>query len=150
MKTALMILAGLLLSTIVAHAQPNVRPGTPPTFKIVSNVNKAKGLLIFRETVYKNVPVQKQIVVMENGQAVTKTVTEYVTIAEERINEINVTNGRVITPDGKQLPIDEVWNRVKTNTVVVVSADGNAPSEAYLRALSAEALIIIPGLPKTQ
>jgi hypothetical protein len=74
-------------------------------------------------------------------------VTENVFVPEERTTQIDATNSRVITPDGKQLPIDEVWKRLKANTVVLVSADGNTPAAAFLQALNAQTLIIIPGPP---
>src|SRR5262249_59662177 len=97
------------------------------------------------ERLYKHVPVIREVVEIVNGQQVKKTVTTYETVAEERLIEINAANSRIITPDGKQLPIDEVWKRLKANTVVVVSADSSTPAAPYLLALSAETLIIIPG-----
>ena len=140
MKTA--VLAAVLLSCSVAYGQPSA---PAPIFKTVTSTNPKKGVIVFRETVYKNVPVLKEIEVNVNGQKVKKTVTETVTIAEERLVEVNATKSRVITADGKQLPIDEVWKRVKANTVVVFSGDHQTPAQEYLRTLSAEAVVIIPG-----
>ena len=40
--------------------------------------------------------------------------------------------------------------RVKAKSVVVVSATSDAPAQAYLRALSAETLVIIPAAPKNE
>jgi hypothetical protein len=48
-----------------------------------------------------------------------------------------------MTPDGKQLPIDEVWKRLKKDTVVLVSGDGNTPAQAYLKAVNPETLVLI-------
>ena len=145
MKTTLAILIGLLLAPSAARAEPGGQLGSAPTFKVVASTDKAKGAIVFRERLYKHVPVTREVVEIVNGQQVTTTVTAYETVAEERLIEINAANSRVITPDGKQLPVDEVWQRVKANTVVVVSADSSTPSAPYLRALSAETLIIIPG-----
>jgi hypothetical protein len=55
---------------------------------------------------------------------------------------------RVITTDGKQLPIDEVWKRLKANAVVMVSGDFQTPAAPFLRALRADTLVIIPAPPK--
>ena len=144
MKAIILILACPLLMASPAWAQS--RPtGPPPSFKIVGSTDPAKGLIVFREVLYKHVPVAREVVEIVNGQQVKKTVTTYETVAEERLIEINAANSRIITPDGKQLPIDEVWKRLKANTVVVVSADSSTPAAPYLRALSAETLIIIPG-----
>jgi len=145
MKTTLAVLTGLLLAPSAAQAQPGGQLGSAPTFKVVASTDKAKGSIVFRERLYKHVPVIREVVEIVNGQQVKKTVTTYETVAEERLIEINAANSRIITPDGKQLPIDEVWKRLKANTVVVVSADSSTPAAPYLRALSAETLIIIPG-----
>jgi hypothetical protein len=79
---------------------------------------------------------------------VTKTVTEYVQVLEQRMVAYNAANSRVITPDGKQLPIDEVWKRVKKDTVIAVSANGNTPAAGFLAALRADTLVMIPPMPK--
>jgi hypothetical protein len=144
MKPLLSILGCSLIMASVAVAQPGPN-GPPPSFKIVTSTDPAKGHIVFGETVYRAVPVQREIVEIVNGQQVKRTVTEYVTVAESRETKIDATNSRVITTDGKQLPIDEVWKRLKANTVVVVSADSSTPSAAYLRALSAQTLVIVPG-----
>jgi hypothetical protein len=144
MKLILPILACSLIMASVAAAQPGPN-GPPPSFKIVTSTDSAKGHIVFHETVYRTVPVQKEFVEIVNGQQVKKTVTGYETVAESRETKIDATNSSIITPDGKQLPIDEVWKRLKANTVVVVSANSSTPSAPYLRALSAETLIIIPG-----
>src|SRR6516165_5586848 len=144
MKLILPILACSLIMASVTVAQPGPN-GPSPSFKIVTSTDSAKGHIVFHETVYRTVPVQKEFVEIVNGQQVTKTVTGYETVAERRETKIDATNSSIITPDGKQLPIDEVWKRLKANTVVVVSANSSTPSAPYLRALSAQTLIIIPG-----
>jgi hypothetical protein len=148
MKTILAITAAWSLSASLAHAQPAAQFGPPPVFKFVSSTDKTKGVIVFRERVFKAIPVVKEIVVIENGQQVTRKITEYETLVEERLISINAADSRVITPHGKQLPIDEVWKRVKANTLVFVSTDGNAPDQVYLRALNADTLVIIPPLLK--
>ena len=65
----------------------------------------------------------------------------------EVVIHIEAAKSRIITPDGKQLPIDEVWKRLKADSVVIFSTDGNTPGEAFLRALNANTLIIISPRP---
>jgi hypothetical protein len=144
MKAIVLFLACPLLMASPAWAQSGPS-GPPPSFKIVGSTDPAKGLIVFREILYKTVQVQREVVELVNGMTIKRTVTENVFVPEERTTQIDATNSRVITPDGKQLPIDEVWKRLKANTVVLVSADGNTPAAAYLRALNAQTLVIIPG-----
>jgi hypothetical protein len=143
MRFAIAIVAAVTIATGAAHAQPGQQE-PPPVFKVVNSTDKNKGVIAFRYTVNRAVPVQKEIVVIENGQQVKRTVVEHVWVAEERLMQIDAAKSRIITPDGKQLPIDEVWNRVKANSVVVVSGNGQPPAQAYLRALNAETIVIIP------
>lgn len=138
MKTVIAIVA-IICTAGAATAQT----GAPPAFKTVSSTNKDKGQIVFLETVVRMVPVQMARVVIKNGVQVTETVTEFRPVFEQTLRAVDARNSRVITPDGKQLPIDEVWKRLKANTVVVVSADGNTPAQAYLRALNAETLVLI-------
>lgn len=140
---------GVLIAASLVHAQPG-GIGPAPVFKTVESVNKEKGVIQFREVVLSAVPVVKEIVVNENGVQVKKTVTVYETVAEQRMVEINAANSRFITPDGKQLPIDEVWKRIKAKSVVVFSGNSETPSQPYLRALSSDAVVIIPGMQKPQ
>jgi hypothetical protein len=142
MKASLAILTAFLLLASRATAQP-APSGPPPVFKVVHGADKAKGQIIFLETVTKTLPVQKQIEVIMNGVKVKQLVTELVLVQETRTTAVDAAKSRVITPDGKQLPIDEVWKRLKQNTVVVISGDGNTPAQAYLRALNPETLVVI-------
>lgn len=70
--------------------------------------------------------------------------TEYQTVLEQALQVFDVRTSKIITPDGKQVPIDDVWKRLKAKSVVVVSSDSNTPAQHFLRALNAETLIIIP------
>lgn len=133
-----------LVAASPAMAQPN---GPPPTLKIVTSVDMKKGMLFFKEVAYKPVTVTREREVDMNGVKVKQQYTEVSMIPEERVMTIDVSKSRVITTDGKQLPIDEVWKRVKANTVVAVSGGFNTPSEGFLRALNTEVLVVIPPAP---
>lgn len=143
MKSALAILASFLLLASVATAQP-APSGPPPTFKTLAGADKEKGT--FRLTEMKPVLEEydgKRVRVID-GVPVFEVVAMTRTVYERLTTTHDATKNRFMTPDGKQLPIDEVWKRLKDNTVVAVSSDGNTPGEAYLRALSPETLVIIP------
>jgi hypothetical protein len=146
MKTTLAILTMFLLLASHAAAQP--APSGVPIFKIVDSTDKAKGQITFLETVTRAVPERKDVAVNIDGMQVIKIVTSYVFVYEQRTTTIDAAKSRFITPDGKQLPIDEVWKRLKKDTVVVVSGDDTAPAQAYLRALSPDTLVIISRRPE--
>lgn len=144
-------IASLLVCSLILVSHAAAQPGTggpPPTFKIVTSIDKDKGHIVFEETAYRAVPVQVVKTIVENGVTRTITVTEYRTEVYQFRSVYDVGTSRVITPDAKQLPIDEVWKRVKAKGVVLVSGDGNTPAQPYLRALAAETIIIIPAPPK--
>jgi len=134
-----------LMNLALAQDAPK---GAPPTLKVVASIDKEKGQIVYIETIVRLVPVQRAIVETVNGQAVKKVVTEYVSEYVQEMRVTQIANSRVITPDGKQMPIDEVWKRLAKGTVIAISGDGNQPAQAYLRALNPEILIIIPGPPK--
>jgi hypothetical protein len=139
MRIPIAVLAGFLCAAGVANAQPS----SPPAFKIVDGANKDKGVITFRETSVRYVAENRTVTKKENGIDVTRVITVKVPVFVQTLVEVDATKSRVITPDGKQLPIDEVWKRLKKDTVVVVSSDGNTPAQAFLRALNAETLVII-------
>jgi hypothetical protein len=141
MKCAYGIATFYLLVPAVATAQQNL--GIPPAFKVVASTNKEKGQILLMETVTRMIAVNVEREVDVNGVKMRVTATEYSPVIEQRIVVHDATKSRLITPDGKQLPIDEVWKRLKANTVVVVSSDGKTPSDAFLRALGAETPVLI-------
>ena len=133
-------------SSSIALAQPAPQ-GPPPALKVVAGVDKEKGQIIFKESVIRYVTREKEVVEIVNGQAVKKVVRETVPVLEEFKTSSDIANSRVIQTDGRQLPIDEVWKRVTKGSVIAVSGDRNQPAPAYLRALDAETLVLIPGPP---
>ena len=143
MKTVTAILLTFLVLASHVMAQPGPT-GPPPTLKSVVSTKPEKGEVIYLDTATRAVAVEVDRVIIVNGQQVTQKVTEYRTVLEQRHVMLNAAKSRIITPDGKQLPIDEVWKRLKKNAVFAISSDGTTPAQVYLRALSAETLVIIP------
>ena len=144
MKALIATVSCLVLASVALAQQPP--KGMPPTLRVVLHLDKDKGQLVIGESIVRHVPVTVQRNVIKDGQNVVETVTEITTVVEERLIMIDVANSRAITPDGKQLPIDEVWTRVKKYSVIALSADGNTPASEYLRALNNNTLVIIPGM----
>lgn len=137
----------LLITILVVSTASAQAPGPAPSFMHVRSTVPEKG----HATLVKFVPVVKQVPVLEqinfNGKLVnvTKIVTEYA--FEQFEATYDLSNTRVMTPDGKQLPIDEVWKRLKVNVIVAVAGDSNTPGQPYLRALNSDTLVIIPPPP---
>jgi hypothetical protein len=137
-----------LLAASVAHAQPKDELGPAPTFSVVRSLKPKEGLVVLSREI---LAVEKVPVVMKVNR--NGNVIDVITLVDRQVmRQVDIyysfSDGRVITPDGKQLPIDEVWKRLKPNLVIAVSGDFKQPAEAYLRALSAETLVLIPSPPK--
>jgi hypothetical protein len=139
MKKIALTLTFLFVSTVSAQM-----PGTAPTFMHVRSTVPEKGhaTLVNFIPIPKHVPFVEQINVNGRLVNVTKYKIEYAFEQFEVTYDLSGT--RVITPDGKQLPIDEVWKRLKANVIVAVAGDSNTPSQPYLRALNSDTLVIIP------
>jgi hypothetical protein len=138
----------VLALAVVSPAAAQAPKGTPPIFKIVAGTEPAKGLILFNEILLKTEIREEKRKVLKNGIEVEETVKVQVMVPVLVSSAMDVNRSRIITPDGKQLPIDEVWKRVKASTVIVVSGDNNVPDPAFLRALNADTVIIVSLPPK--
>jgi hypothetical protein len=142
MKAWLAILA-VSISATMALAQPGAPTGPAPAFSVVRKADPEKGHLVlvrFIDTV-ENVPVTEKVNLNGNLVDVTKFVQRTVRREVDVVYDIGAS--RVINTDGKQLPIDEVWKRLKSNSVVAISGDFKTPAPAFLRALHPDTLTII-------
>jgi hypothetical protein len=134
--------AGWIVLNGVAFAQ--APKGPAPVLKIVRSVDAAKGNIEFRDLTYKVELRTETRKVLVNGKEVEENVVVQVMVPVEMQTIVQVANSRIVTPDGKAVPADDVWKRVKAKTVVVFSGNNELPDPAYLRALSADTVIIIP------
>src|SRR5436190_7696331 len=132
--TKLLTTVLLLLSVTVVAAQPGTGTDFPPSFKMVTNVDQKKGQVIVLDTVHKPVAVTVERIVVVNGKEEKITETRHQMVSEQRMIAIDMSNSRVITPDGKQLQLDDVWKKMKAKSVIVMSANGDTPAAVYLRA----------------
>jgi hypothetical protein len=129
----------------LAESRPTTSTHAPPRFVIVHDTNPKQGTIVLsplRATI-ERVPVKQLVNV--NGQIQERTI--FYNRGKYHRDTLDARDSCVMTPDGTQLPIDEVWKRLKPGTVLVVSGDGNRPAPAYLRALRADALVFIPAPP---
>jgi hypothetical protein len=134
----------VLVAMNVLVAQPTTTPGPAPIFSVVQATTPEKGhaVLIRRTIVIEQVPVREKFKV--DGRFEERVVYQSHPRSVEYSVVYDIGTSRVITPDGKQLPIEEVWKRMKPNTVVAISGDFNTPAPTYLRALHPQVLVIIP------
>ena len=135
------------LSQIVL-AQPDTNPGPGPIITVVESTMPEKGHAVLTRfvQVLEQIPVVEKINVNDKVEerVVHRSIVR--TMAVSTIYDISAS--RVITTDGKQLSIDEVWKRLKPKTAVAISTDFKTPNAVYLRALNPEVLVIIPQEPK--
>jgi hypothetical protein len=117
--------------------------GPAPRFAVVRDTNPARGEIVLDKMMayIEVVPVKQAVNV--NGQAAERTV--FVSVSRMKWATLDARASCVITPDGKQLPIDEVWKRLQPNTVFMISGGLERPAPQYLRALNPRTLVFIPG-----
>lgn len=136
------------LVLLIAIAGSVRAQGPAPVFSYVRSTMPEKGhaVLVRTQTVIAEEPYTEKVNI--NGKLVDVTRIKRVNKEVEVDTVYDLSASRVITANGKQLPIDEVWKRLKANTIVVISGGFETPPEAFLRALNPEVLVIVPALPK--
>lgn len=121
-----LVLLGVLAST--AAAQPGGLPmkpagGPPPTFIVLSKVDKDKKTVTFDSAATIMVPVTVKQTVMRDGMAVEIDVIQYV--QESRINQvvIDVSKVKVFDVQGKQKDLDKTLESLKAGSAVLFSGN---------------------------
>jgi hypothetical protein len=129
----------------VAFAQPPVALNAAPAFAVVSGTKPEKGHVVLTRVVpiFEKVP----FMLADNPKAPPRLVYLERDVMTEVEMYYDIGASRIITPDGKQLPIDEVWKRLHPGVIVVVSGDAKAPTPAFLQALRPTTLVIVPASP---
>ena len=135
-----------MMSANMAAVQTPAPKGPPPKFVIVHDTYPAQGTIVLSTAKVYTEKYQVKQNVNVNGQVMERTQYHYRAVYQ--YDTLDAHDSCVMTPDGKQLPIDEVWKRLKLNTLLVVSGDGKRPASEFLRALSADTLVFIPAPPK--
>ena len=134
-----------IVSLLLSAGDARTPPGPSPTFNVVERADPEKGHLYYIATLRDVVPViVEEKVIDENGRVIIKMRTHQQVVYKQLMYRVEVDKSRVITPDGKQLPIDDVWKRAKAGTVIAISGDFNEPSREFLQALGRDTLVVIP------
>jgi hypothetical protein len=138
----------LFIAISAAFGQGGAAPAAVPILAFVRNADPEKGhIVVVRIALYRvQVPITEKVMINAKLVDVTR-VTERDMHRTVDIVYV-VSEGRVITREGKQLPLDEVFKHVKADAPIAISGDFNMPAPAFLRALSAETLVVIPAQPK--
>jgi len=137
----------ILLSALAVAAddvEPPVQKSVAPRLVLVA----LKGdQLVHRAVVTVSVPVSKAVEVEMNGKKVTRVVTEYV--QEQRTVELawDAKKATITTAGGKKIDFDDLKKRLPKPRMVVVSGDGKAVDDAYLKLLDKDAIVIVPEKP---
>src|SRR6516164_9006606 len=113
MKALGCIFAFVLFSTNAALAQTTAPKGPPPTFAFVQETTPTKGEIVVSRMVASQRLVPYLVQMEINGKVLNVTKYKTETVYEIRVVTIDASSSRVITPNGKQLPIEEVWKRLK-------------------------------------
>src|SRR5262249_45101397 len=142
-----------------ASAQETPRD-LPPLLRVVVKTDPDKGQILYKEISYVNEPVKKKGVVQKGIALVEVDVFEdrlvpveghvILDIGTRRVTTLDgkgryrTVETRFVTTDGKPLALAEVWKRVKANTVIAVSRNGETPAAEFLCALHPDTVVVIP------
>jgi hypothetical protein len=135
-----------MVSLVLAGFACGQPAGPAPTFVVVRDAVPGQGLIVLSTMKLVNELTPRQQIYVVNGRVMTRT--HYMSRWYYIQDTLDARDSCVITPDGMQLPIDEVWRRLKPGTVLVVSGDFNRPAPEFLRALSGDTLVFTPAAPK--
>jgi hypothetical protein len=138
----------------------------PPLLRVVVKTEPDKGRILYKAITYVNEPVKKKGVVCDGIALVEVDMFEdrfvpveghvIIDIGTRRLTTLDGKGGnrtvetRFVTTDGKELAIVDVWKRVKPNTVIAVSANGETPAAEFLRALHPDTVVVIPDAVKKE
>jgi hypothetical protein len=161
------LVAGLSCLAFVAGASAQETPkDLPPLLRVVVKTDPDKGQILYKEISYVNEPVRKKGVVQDGIALVEVDIYEdrlvpvegqvIIDIGTRRLTTPDGKGGyrtvetRFVTTDGKPLALADVWKRVKPNTVIAVSGNGETPAAEFLRALHPDTVVVIPDAVKKE
>jgi hypothetical protein len=150
MKYAIAVLSCLLIvpSVPAQVSRPEGPKGPAPILRVVASADATKGLISVKELRFETGETTKVVEEVSNGKKLLRLVTEKVTVPVEVVVNIETANCRIITADGKNLPLDDFWKLVRADIIVAISDNGTAPAAAFLHALNPATVVII--LPVTK
>ena len=127
--------------------QPDRPPaGPPPAMVTVIELAADRGEVVCEQIMAEQVPVTK-FVVMENQGRVTKVP---VTVVEQRtvtsLTKLQLKQCEFYSAAGKKLTDDEARKRLTPGTVILVAV-GSKPTDAYLKVLRDDVVILVSSTP---
>jgi hypothetical protein len=133
----------IFVSTALAQEVPRARPGVPPRFVTVLQINQRQGEIDLANVTVRFVPETRVRAVKQDGKVENVTETVMKPVYEERmVGRVALVSAEVFEAGGKKLSREDVLKRVAVGTIVVISADGKPVNPAYLRLLANETLVI--------
>ena len=144
-RTKLLVVLTLIVAATTAAAQEKVEipTGLPPTFATVIATNKPQAVLELGDITVRMVPEERVQQVEKDGKIEDVKYTVYRPVYEQHIRKIELKSAEVFDARGKKLKSEEVWKRLATGAIVLVSADGKSVDPAYLGVLAADTLVIV-------
>jgi hypothetical protein len=130
----------------VAHSQdgPVVPKGPPPRFITVRNVDQAKAEVVFDvQVVVQGVLDRPTVLIYPDGykRMTLGTKPSYVYLLDGF--KVWWKKAKWTGTDGKEVSAESVAKRLKPGVTIVLSADGAAVDEAYLRMFKEDTLVLI-------
>ena len=136
----------ILLGALALGADADA-PKPPPRI-LTASVKDDKLVSKLVYTVMMVVPVTRKE--NQNGKEVEVTTTELVPQQRTDVETFDLKKATFSTAGGKKLDLDAVKKRLEKPQPVVLSGDGKAVDESYLKLFDKDALVIVVPLPIPQ
>jgi hypothetical protein len=141
MFTWILATCALLAPVPDTPARSEVR-GPSPTL-VQARVDKEKGqLLIVRSEVVMVPETRTETVVLPNGRTENRTVTRFVTVPRQVEQTYELKLVQATDAGGKELDAATLTKRLRTPTVVLLSADGQPVDAGYRKALNKDTVVL--------
>jgi len=132
----------LLLAAVAvgADVEPATKGGGPPLF-VIASVKDDK--LVRRMAIVSYKAETRTVEVNVNGKIEKQNVTVQVPVWQMIEQAWDLKKGTAKTAGGKKLDLDALKKLMEKPRVVIVSSDGKAVDDAYLKLLDKEAIVIV-------
>lgn len=134
----------LILAALICAQPPIKAPGTAPSLSVVHIKDK---MLVTEVTVMEPRTVKVKEKVTKGGMEVEVEVVKTVVNSVKKTISTSLEGMTFQTADGKKIAIEEAAKRLKTPTLVVVSADGRPVDATFLAVLKPTTIVIVAGTP---
>jgi len=134
------MLALLLTALAIGADVEPATTGPPPLFV---NASLKDDRLVSRKTVTEHVPQTRTEEVNVNGKIEKRTVTVLVPVMKVVEQAWDLKKATIKTAGGKKLDLDALKKLMDKPRAVIVSSDGKAVPESYLKLLDKDAIVIV-------